>query len=465
MAIRKGTTNRVEFYRQIDRLNQEAWELSDTDAQQAYARAEQAYALAAQPPLDAPPDEVGMAASLRTLGYLNMRAGKNPLGINQLSHSLAILQTLPGADGEPGAPRSIAEAAAARSGMWPDDWPGTLADVYDGLAGIYAQIGSYPEALDLIHKQLAAAEAIGDTKRVSNALNNLAYIYLAMDDLPRAIEMQQRCLHVGMDYPRIRCLSLHNLAAMYLLTDEPAPAEEYALAALHESQVGKFALFELYAHRTLGKLHRLRGDTDASLRRLREAQQDARSLDSKAVDIAILLELGQTLAAAGRLEEARATLLEAAELAQAVDAASELFEAHQLLTEVCEQMDDPRAALFHFKRFHATKDRISGEKANQRLQVLQVVHDTELARKESEQLRGLNDLLEQQVASRTEELTATVRRLQHEIAQRERGHGRCPRRAPTAPGRGHPQPLRLHPPLCAGGAGAAPGGPAESDAC
>jgi hypothetical protein len=32
-----------------------------------------------------------------------------------------------------------------------------LPDVFDGMAGIYFQIGNFPEALNLMYKQLAAA--------------------------------------------------------------------------------------------------------------------------------------------------------------------------------------------------------------------------------------------------------------------------------------------------------------------
>jgi signal transduction histidine kinase len=410
-----------EVYRQIDRFNQQAWALSDTDADQAYALAEQAYALAAEPYGGAQADLVGTAGSLRTLGYLNMRGGRHTQGIGQLARSLAILQMLPGVGEAKGDVDDVSDAANER-GAWPEDWAGTLADVYDGLAAIYAQSGSYPEGLDLIHKQLAAATAIGDMPRVANALNNLGAIYLAMEQPQRAIETLQRNLELSTElgYARILCLSYLNLAEMYLITGDYAAASDHGVRGLQACQAGGFALFEVYARKTLGKLHRMCGEMEESLRWLREAQADARDMQSHMLDIAIQLELGQTLAAAGSEREAREALWEAAQLAEAVDAASELYEAHRLLAEVCEQMGDTSAALAHYKRFQEVKERVTGEKVSQRLQVLQVVHDTELARKQAEQLQSLNDQLEQQVANRTAELTATVVLLQEEIVQRQR---------------------------------------------
>ncbi len=137
-------------------------------------------------------------------------------------------------------------------------------------------------------------------------------------------------------------------------------------------------------------------------------------------EVVILLELGQTNRAADRLVLARACLEQAAAIARSIDARSEQAAAHLLLSEVYEQLGDAGQALAHFKQHQAFKELVAGEKANQRLQVLQVAHDTELAQKEAEHLRSLNDRLEQQVAERTAELTATVAILQKEIAERQR---------------------------------------------
>jgi signal transduction histidine kinase len=90
-------------------------------------------------------------------------------------------------------------------------------------------------------------------------------------------------------------------------------------------------------------------------------------------------------------------------------------------------MGDTAQALAHFKQHQALKESVAGEKVEQRLQVLQIAHDTATARQEAERARlrsvelsALNEQLEQQVATRTAELTATVAQLQQEISVRER---------------------------------------------
>jgi signal transduction histidine kinase len=385
---------------QIAALNQQAWDLSDTDSKQAYALAAAAYDLASTPGAGLPPDQVGIAASLRTQGYLNMRLGDFPVGLSQLTRALAILEALDCSGGTPDA----------------------LPDVYDGLAAIYAQIGSYPEALDYIHKQLAAAERIGDMRRVANAYNNLVHIYSELGQHERALETLQRNLQIGIEipYPRIECLSYLNLAEVYLMTGAYPLAREHALVGLRRSREEGFAVFATYGYEILGKACRLLGDISQSLQYLDEALAVSRRTSSRVTEVVILLELGQTNRAADRLSLATAYFEQAAAIAHSIDARSEQAAAHLRLSEVYEQLGDAGQALAHFKQHQALKELVAGEKANQRLQVLQVAHDTELAQREAEHLRSLNEGLEKQVAERTAELTTTVALLQQEVGERQR---------------------------------------------
>ena len=347
-----------------------------------------------------PPDQEGIACSLRTQGYLNMRLGDYPLGLSQLTRAMAILEVF------------------ASAGITPDALP----DVYDGLAGIYAQSGSYPEALEYMHKQLSAAERIGDLRRVANAYNNLVHVYVELGQHDRALETLQRNLELGIaiPYPRIECLSYLNLAEVYLLTGAWALARDNALVGLQRSQEAGFGMFEVYGYEILGKACRLLGDVTASLQYLDEALAASRRMSSLVTEVLILLELGQTNRAADRLFLARACFEQAVTLARSIDARAELAASHLQLSEVCEQLGELGEALAHYKQHQAAKELVAGEKANRRLQVLQVAHDTEMAQKEAEHLRSLNDRLEHEVAERTAELTATVALLQNEIAERQR---------------------------------------------
>ena len=375
--------------------------LSDIDLKRAYAFSETAYTLAANPGDGEPPYQAGIAYSLRTQGYLNQRLGNHPLGLSQLLQALAICEALSLAD--------------------------PLPDVLDGIAGIYFQIGDFPTALGYIHRQLAAAQQIGDARRIANANNNLANIYLEMGDQPRTIETLQHNLQMAADigFARMEAISLLNLAEIGLLAGEYERALDYALRGQQVSQAAGFELFEIYAHKTVGKIDLKLGKA-AALPTLGKALAMAQAMAAKGIEVEILLELGKAQRDLEHFDLALEVLQQSAAVAATIDAKNELSATHLLLAEVYEQMGAAAQALAHLKHHQAFKELVAGEKAEQRLQVLQVAHDTATAKKEAEiahlrtvELRTLNERLEQQVAIRTEELTATVALLQHEIHVRE----------------------------------------------
>ena len=75
-------------------MNELAWLLVDTDLKRANTLSETAYALSTSPKDGNPQYQVGMAYSLRTMGYLNQRLGKYELGLSQLFKAQEIVETL-----------------------------------------------------------------------------------------------------------------------------------------------------------------------------------------------------------------------------------------------------------------------------------------------------------------------------------------------------------------------------------
>ena len=391
----------ADVHEKIDILNDLAWQLSDVDATRAYGLGETACTLASHPGDREPPYQAGMAYSLRTLGYLNQRLGNHPLGLSQLIKALEICEAL-----------SLANA---------------LPDVLDGIGCIYFQIGDFPTALDYMHRQLAAAQAIGDGRRIVNANNNLAAVYLQMGDPARTVETieqnLQRAAEIG--FSRIEALSLLNLAEMCLMSGDCERALDYALHGQRVCHTAGFALYAIYAQKTVGKIHLKLGKA-SGISMLEQALAQAQALASQYLELELLLELGIAHRDMQHFDLALEVLQRSVAVADTVDAKHEMASAHLRLAEVYEQMGDATQALVHFKQHMTYQERLASEKAAQRLQVLQIAHDTatakreaELARQRATELNAMNERLEQQVVARTAELTATVALLQQEIQVRE----------------------------------------------
>ena len=243
------------------------------------------------------------------------------------------------------------------------------------------------------------------------------------------------------DDGRIICLSIANLSQVHLLAGDGSKALENGLYALRVCQEMGFGLFEVYALDLIGKSYRGWAHPAQAIPYLEQALALSTRLESKVTEPLILLSLGEVYRDMQQLDRALECLQQAVAIAQAIDARSELFKGHLLLSEIYQQQGDLASALHHFKEYHAWREKVFNEKADQRLKVLQVAHDTETAKREAEilrlkaqqleqeiieqrkldeALRLSHDDLEQQVTARTAELNDTVALLRQEIAERQR---------------------------------------------
>lgn len=395
-----GSGRAADSSTKVGLLNELAWRLSDLDATRAYALAEEAYALVCEPNGSAL-HQPELARSLRTLGYVNQRLGNHLLGLGQLLKALELCET-----------HAVADA---------------LPDVLDGIACIYFQIGDYPTTLDYIHRQLAAAQRTDDKRQIVNAHNNLAALYWQTNEHNRAVETLQQNLQLAKDigYNRIQAISLINLADTYARAGDYALARDYLHQGVQICRAAGFTLFEIHAHLVAGAIDRLAGDGDAALAHLHHALALSRAEDSKVIEVYVLTTLGQAYLDLRRFDLALATVHQALVIATELDAKDAMYNAHQRLADGYEKIGDAAQALVHLRQYQALKEVVAGEKAEQRLQVLHVAHDTATARQEAEnarlfsaELSTRNEQLEQQVAIRTAELTETVAQLQTEIAMR-----------------------------------------------
>jgi signal transduction histidine kinase len=382
--------------RRIDALNDLAWALADTDMKRAYALAEQACALAEDAAGEGTPYETGQAYGLRTQGYLNQRFGDYPLGLTQLLRAQPLCESLGLDDG--------------------------LADVLDGIAGILGQINEYAESLNIMLQQLEVAERTGDPRRIANAHNNLVNIYTVNGQQDRALETLQSLLITALEigYPRMESLAYMNLAEIYREMGEYEHSLANALLGLDVNIREGFELFEVYALSLIGQTYLSLKEPEKAISYFEEALARSRAIASAVTEAIILLSLGRAFRSLRRLQEAKNALQACVRLAESINAQLEQYEAHLSLSEIFEAEGDLSLALHHFKQHQKVKERVFSEQSDQRLKVLQVVHDTEKARKEAELLHLQTLRLEQQVAERTAELSRTVQLLQREVGERER---------------------------------------------
>ncbi len=392
----------------IARLNELAWQLADSEMIRAYTLAERAHTLAG-----APPDEAGLAYSLRTLGVLNLQLGNIGAGIAQLVEARDRCVTLQLDDG--------------------------LADVYGALATLHRHVGDTAAALEAAEQQWAAARRAGDRERVATALGGLAEVYQARHEHALAQKTWQRMLDMArdLDHARLACRAYLGLGALHVAAGDDVAALDEALAALRVSRTHDLQRCEVDALHLLGGCYLRLESAPQAVYFLEQAVDLARALALKVAEAHILLTLGTTLHRMSQFKRAEATLLQALETAQVAGDHEAIYRVHEALATFYEAAGAPTDALTHFRQFHAHKELVATEHANRQMLVLRMAPDlagaapadddaAESARpaqpavdeQAALDLSALRERLEQEIELRTATLTQTIEQLRPENEER-----------------------------------------------
>ncbi len=150
-------TNRIHL------LNDLAWELKFSDAEQARQYLEESVQLARQ--LDF---RKGEGQALNNRGVVETIAGNYTLAIPFYEQAL-----------------SIREQLGDRKGV---------ASLYNNIGNLQEELGNYPAALENLKQSLRIRESLGDTLRMARATHNLSLVQERMGNYPEALDLSLRYL-------------------------------------------------------------------------------------------------------------------------------------------------------------------------------------------------------------------------------------------------------------------------------
>lgn len=365
----------------IDALNDLAWEMRRVDLARAFAFTQQVDQL-----LEANPYPVGEAYHYCNLAELHFRRGNNQQALAHGQMALAHITQL-----------NLAQ-------LFPD--------IFGILGRIYWQLGHLAESLTYFRRQHEAASAKGDTGNESEALNNIALIYSETGDYQAAAKVYNQALQAHRAEGNFggQAMVLNNLAMDYLAQQAYSRALACAEEALHYAEIGGDRHGKLYILDTLGQILLKQQEYDRALACLRQVLILAGDTDYAATKGVALLNIGRLYTLQKQPQPALLHLHHALTLLQNAQAKLDLAECHRLLAEMYEQQGNLALALGHFKEFHAIRALIFNQDADRRLKNLQVIHETESAKKEAAIHQLKNIELQNEITERKQaEVTARQR--------------------------------------------------------
>lgn len=363
---------------EIDQMNRMAQELEFAEPERCLSLSQEAYFKASQLMIEGQPYTQGMAASLYNQARANRRLGNLTEALSQAFEALELFEKL--------------EMLAEQQG------------VLQVIGSVYWFLGDYSEALTYVLKGLKICQRMKpkDKKAEAIALTNMGTIHGHLGDNEQALAayLQVRLIEqeIGAD-DRNTASTLNNMATIYCRLDDYQNALNCGLQSLILAKKTEAKVFEASILDTLGNIFLKMSDYAQALIYFEDSLGIGKEIGDKNTSARTLLSIGQLYLKQNDAQSLE-YLLQAKRMAQEIDAKSLLYECHLALSEAYQQQGQYQEALAHHKKYHAVKESVFHEKADNKLKSLQIRHRTESARRETEIYRLKNTELEQEISER-----------------------------------------------------------------
>lgn len=360
----------------IDALNDFAWELGYQDIARAIAICEQALALSRDKSENGQTYKRGEARSLLILGRMNTELGNFPESTKFLLQARPLFETL-------------------------DDDPGMM-HLLNEFGRVSYYLTDYPTALQYYLQELTLAQKLEDRDRENATTYNIGLIHLYSDNYRMAVSDFERTLRVAEEMSDFRMQSFVHigLSEVCLRQGDAEKALEHARQSEQAALKGNFS-------GTRNNYLLSLGDASLSLVKLDDAQNYYEAATEAAVLTGSRYDKAYTVAAIAKLQKKRNNLALALELfnqaqqeAEEIGARDLVFESHLAISEVYQSMGEFEKALEHYKLFYSTEKALFNEKSDMKLRTLEVMHQVETSRRESEIYQLKNALLQQEIEER-----------------------------------------------------------------
>lgn len=285
------------------------------------------------------------------------------------------------------------------------------------IGSVFLRAGEYDRALEYYLRGLAIAEKAENQDGMAVALLNIGLVYKENAMLQRAWESATRSLAIRQtmkdDAGSAECLT--NLATILLELGKPDEALAYAQQCIDICTANGNKRVLSYALVATGQVLEALGMNDEAIARFGEALSLCREIHYDKGEIAVNINLGRAFDCLGRSEESNAHLQKALLLAKKIEEKPLLLRVHRALTDICEKRGEFAEALEHSKQAYELNSVLYNEKSERRMQMLQVIHQVEEARREAESYRVKTAQLEQKVEEQSRTVAAKTLHLSQRV--------------------------------------------------
>ena len=349
----------ADLSQKIDALNNLAWALRDKNPKRAILLSEEARDLA-RDNLGTTPYLIGLANSLSHLGYLNYHQANYELALSQSLEAVALSETINHVSG--------------------------LIMSLDIAAITYLRLGNYSEALTYFLRLLKIAETVSDKFYQAKAINGMGIVHSHTDNHPKSATCFEKALRIYREigHKSDEATALMNCCLSYRNMGDYEQALACGFDSLQICQEIDDKFAEAMCLYNLGETYIASDQPQAALTYFKQGLDLAQKIGDKFTYASTLLSLGKVYYKQQQLELAQSYLHQATISAEAIKDKRTLYDSHNMLAETYQAQGDFKHALEHFEQFHHLKEEIFNQEADHKLKTLEVIYQTETARKEAE---------------------------------------------------------------------------------
>jgi tetratricopeptide (TPR) repeat protein/DNA-binding CsgD family transcriptional regulator len=283
--------------------------------------------------------------------------------------------------------------------------------VHNGIAMAFARLGDFSRALEHYRRGLVSFEALQDEAGESLVLNNIGITYLSLGDIDKAFESYVRSneLAIANNDIATQAYTLINLGDILHRQGKLERASEHYVHALELSRTLGDTHLESVSLAAIGsiQIQKHDGDLDAAYSFCQQAVEIAERTEDSSV-WGHILRIGEVHYARAEYEQALECYNRALE---GTHTQGDRFSEYQILLRIAEcyeAIGNIAEELRYYKLYTTLKEEVVGQEQQREMMQFRIRLEIERGEKDREILRLEKQQLEQEMAHRLKELTATA---------------------------------------------------------
>jgi len=252
-----------------------------------------------------------------------------------------------------------------------------------GLARAYASSGvvnseqnNYALSLKNYEQALQLYQEIKEQSSVSKALNNIGVLYESTQNYPKALQYLKEAYKIQVSLGEQNApITLTNIGFIYFQLGEYKNAIQYYEQAKNGFNKNNNKRGSSLLNNYLGDYYRVQKNIPLAHEYYQKSLILCEEIQNKFGATLALYNIASLLQEEKKYREALPFALKSLEYAQEIEVLDQIFDTERLLSELYESLNDPKAALLHYKKYIVARDSLNNQETSKKFAVAEMNYE------------------------------------------------------------------------------------------